>query len=117
MAASPAELADTAAEAIRALNHATLPGTTSLTYPGDAYSTIGNLTLLGQRLPQALGQVLIFLNRLEADGHLCTDDSRSLSAVLGDLHIAIGDARAAANELANALSRAHSALSRLAYQD
>jgi hypothetical protein len=44
-----------AAEAIRALNHATLtPG--AYPYPGDVYAVIGDLEALLQRLPQALHQ-------------------------------------------------------------
>jgi hypothetical protein len=37
---SPATTTD-AAEAIRALNHATLPGKTTLAWPADAYETLG----------------------------------------------------------------------------
>ncbi len=50
-----------AAEAIRALNHATLPGTGGLTYPADAYEALGQLAVLAARLPQALAQILAFL--------------------------------------------------------
>jgi len=49
----PAVLAGQAAEAVRALNHATLPGTGRLVFPADAYDVTGQLALLAARLPQA----------------------------------------------------------------
>lgn len=70
---SPAEtreIADEAAEAIRALCHATLPadGFPGLEYPVDAYHVLGSLELLASRLPQLLTQLAAFLQReLQAD--------------------------------------------------
>jgi hypothetical protein len=58
---SPAALAADAAEAVRALNHATLPGSGGLAFPADAYDVTGALSLLASRLPQALAQLLAFL--------------------------------------------------------
>jgi hypothetical protein len=57
-ALSPARLASDAAEAVRALNDATRPGTSGLIYPADAYDVTGALGLLASRLPQALAQLL-----------------------------------------------------------
>lgn len=57
----PAALAGDAAEAVRTLNHATLPGSGGLVFPADAYDVTGALSLLASRLPQALAQLLAFL--------------------------------------------------------
>jgi hypothetical protein len=58
----PAALAGEAAEAVRALNHATLPGSGGLAFPADAYDVAGQLALLASRLPQALAQLHAFLH-------------------------------------------------------
>jgi hypothetical protein len=39
---TPAQLADSAAEAIRALNHETMSSRADWEYPGDAYSTVAS---------------------------------------------------------------------------
>lgn len=60
-----------AAEAIRALNHATLPST-GYRWPSDVDAVIGELETLADRLLQALGQAANWLEQaLEADrvGH------------------------------------------------
>lgn len=62
--------ASTAAEAIRALNHATLPGRDGLTEPADAYEVLANLSSLAERLTQAIGQVQFFLDQQNADGDI-----------------------------------------------
>jgi len=61
--ATPAQLADRAAEAIRALNHATLNG--GLVYPGDAYDA-GPARLAGLTIPRAA------LDRLHCPGSSST---------------------------------------------
>ncbi|NED60209.1 hypothetical protein G3I15_04625, partial [Streptomyces sp. SID10244] len=70
---TPAQLADDAAEAIRALNHATLSGRPGWEYPADAYSVVGNLGTLVMRLPQVLEQLTEFVEQLHADGHVKAD--------------------------------------------
>jgi hypothetical protein len=57
----PAQRAEEAAEAIRALNYATLPGAGELMFPAGAYETAGALAVLAGRLPQALAQLSAFL--------------------------------------------------------
>lgn len=52
----PAAHADAAAEAIRAFNHATLPGRDGLTEPADAYQVLANLSSLAHRLRQAINR-------------------------------------------------------------
>jgi hypothetical protein len=48
----PARLAEDAAQAIQALNHATLPGAEGLAEPTDVYAVLGSLTTLVSRLPK-----------------------------------------------------------------
>lgn len=56
---SPSAAANTAAEAVRALNHATLdPASVDV---ADVYATLGALVEMLQRTPQALGQLLASL--------------------------------------------------------
>lgn len=114
-----AALAEQAAEAVRALNHATLrvPGA-RMRYPGDAYTVIGNLSELAMRLPQALTQLQRFIDELEAAGHLRHDtgDPRRLTRALDGLHTSTDDAVRAARHLYRALEAAHGALGSLAYE-
>ena len=63
-------IADTAAEAVRALNYATLPGQGGLTYPGDAYDLLAALGTLAERLPQLCQQVARWLTDEQRAGHL-----------------------------------------------
>jgi hypothetical protein len=113
---TPTQHADTAAEAIRALNHATQLAKGGLTYPGDAYSTLANLKSLAHQLPQAFQQINDFITRLESDGHLRSDRGRDsaeeVAAVTAGLTMAIQDAET----LAEHLDDVHSALAPLAYQ-
>jgi hypothetical protein len=110
----PAGWAYLAAEAVRALNHATLDPS-GYPYPGDAYSVIGNLQTLAQRLPQATDQASRYLIRAHAAGSVVDveDGSRTAPTVLeaiDGLHLAA----ALAAQLADALGGVHSATGRLA---
>src|SRR5689334_101787 len=59
-----AALAEHASEAIRALNHVTLAADGGvLRYPCDAYTLLGSLSELVERLPQLLEQIAAFLVR------------------------------------------------------
>ncbi|MHB1820890.1 MAG: hypothetical protein ACYCO9_23085 [Streptosporangiaceae bacterium] len=107
--ASPAELAGQAAEAVRALNHATLPDTSGLEYPADAYEVTGQLSLLAARLPQALAQLLAFLSEQAAAGQITVvagqhqgDPAAMLAAVTADLDAAAASARRLHQALDNA---------------
>ena len=97
---SPAELAGQAAEAVRALNHATLPGADGLANPADAYEVTGQLSLLAARLPQALAQILAFLGEKAAAGRITVvagqhagDPAAMPTAVTSDLDAAVASAR------------------------
>jgi hypothetical protein len=70
---SPATLAGDAAEAIRSLNHATLPGTDGLTWPSDAYDVLASLSLLAARLPQLLAQLDRYLTGEVETGRVMVD--------------------------------------------
>ena len=95
--ATPAELARQAAEAVRALNHATLPGAGGLEYPADAYEVTGQLAVLAARLPQALAQILgdhAAAGRITVvAGEHQGDPDAMLAAVTGDLDAAVASAR------------------------
>jgi hypothetical protein len=68
MTSLAAEHADAAAEAIRALNHATLPAAGGLSEPADAYEVFACLASLADRLRQSLTQVQHFLEEQHAAG-------------------------------------------------
>jgi hypothetical protein len=109
----PAGYADQAAEAVRALNHVTLPGAGGLVFPADAYETAGALGMLAARLPQALAQLSAFL-QAEADagrivivaGPHAGDPDTAIGAARGCLDAAA----AAAGRLYEALDAAQNAL-------
>ena len=114
---TPAQLADDAAEAIRAVNHLTRSlGSEGWQYPGDAYSVVGNLSEAAMRLGQALNQVAAFVRELHDEGHLRSDKDTldaDVNAATGGLY----DAFDASQQLYEALNRAHSGLSPIAYKD
>lgn len=108
------ELADNAAEAIRSINHATK----TLEYPGDIYSTVANLKILAQRLPQAFEQLGGRLTQLGHDGHLRIEPGRGdLADTQDDVYDALRAAIDAAQAMEQALDRAHTALGPIGYQD
>lgn len=118
-AKTPAQLSDDSAEAVRALNHATLQQSSNgWQYPGDAYSTVANLAHMTSMLPQALGQLESLIGALEDGGNLRSDKGpEDLPNRLVDFHGAIADAIGQAHALHRALDRAHQALGPIAYQD
>jgi hypothetical protein len=91
-------IANGAAAAIRALNHSTLPanGSPGLTYPSDAYRTLGALSMLADRLPQVLRQVASYLMRELQMDHVDIDGG----AHAGDPMGAIGTAASLLDEQA-----------------
>lgn len=109
---TPAQLADDAAEAIRALAHATLTQQAAgWEDPGDAYSVVANLETLAHRLPQALGQTESFIGAYEDAGRLRSDHGPDdLPQRLLTFHSAMAEAIRHAHSLGLALDRAHSAL-------
>jgi len=109
----PAALAGEAAEAVRALNHATLPGTSGLTFPADAYDVAGQLALLASRLPQALAQLLAFLQAEVKAGRVVIvagDQAGDPAAVLAAVTASLDSAVASARRLHQALDSAQNQL-------
>jgi hypothetical protein len=93
-------LAADAAEAVRGLNHATLPGAGGLVFPADAYDVTGQLALLASRLPQALAQLLAFLHAEVQAGRVAVvagehagDPAAVRAAVTASLDSAVASAR------------------------
>jgi hypothetical protein len=108
-----ARQADVAAEAVRALNHATQPWADGLTSPVDVYDTLGGLELLASRLPQALAQLQRFLAREQqaeriqvVDGEHVGDPAAAVAATSCQLE----QAADAAGSLRETLARAHELL-------
>jgi hypothetical protein len=114
---TPAQLADDAAEAVRALNHATLSTRDGWQFPADAYSVIGNLREMSQRLPQLLQQVEGFLQDLADGDHIRSDRGGNGAAEVNAALDGLDRAREDAVTMTAALDTVHSALSPLAYQE
>lgn len=98
-------LARSAAETVRALNHATLGGN-GLAQPADAYSLLGELSLAAAGLPQLLAQVGRWLTTALGAGQLGCDDGTDPAAAVSGAWLFIADARAGANALARSLEHA-----------
>jgi hypothetical protein len=94
----PVRHAETAAEAVRALNHATLPAARGLTEPADAYAVVGSLAVMTGRLPQALAQLQAFVEAEVAAGRV---------AIVAGAHA--GDPEAAAAAVARGVRTASAA--------
>lgn len=112
--ASPAVLAGQAAESVRLLNHATLPSAGGLVFPADAHEVAGQLALLASRLPQALAQLLAFLQAEVQAGRVAVvageharDPAAALAAVAGSLDAAVASARQLHQALDAAQKPAH----------
>lgn len=109
-------IADSASEAIRALNHATLPadGFTGLEHPSDVYHLLGAVHQLAIRLPQLLTQASAFLQRQLQYDAIAVDDGPFAGDPLGAVGTASyaleGAATSAAQRLAAAVDYAHEAI-------
>ncbi|WP_077192464.1 hypothetical protein [Streptomyces lydicus] len=114
----PENNADTAAEAVRKFNHATLPTPRSrsggLHYPGQAYSSVAAFKRMAQYLPQSFEETRGFLTRLHLEGTL-TADYGLVADHVSDATTALAEASHCADMLADALNRAHSALAPIGY--
>ncbi len=114
MTGEAAGRADTAAEAIRALNYATLPAAGTLTGPADVYDVVGALATLTGRLPQILSQLQSFLAGEHAAGRVRIVDGPHTgdpTAALAESDRWLTCAAGAADTLRHALEQAHAALS------
>lgn len=114
MSTDPARYADVAAEALRALNHTTRPGSTGLHTPADVYDTLAGLELLTARLPQVLTQLQAFLEREHAAGRVQVVDGPHTgdpAALLAATTHELSAAAVTAASLRDALADAHELLS------
>ena len=120
MTAAPAQCAEQAAEAVRALNHATLPAAGGLTEPADVYAVLGSLATLTARLPQALSQLLGFFQREQAAGRVQIVDGQHAgdpAAAVADLEQTLSCAASSAEALQHALEQAHATVTWAARTD
>ena len=105
----PARHADAAAEAIRALNHATLRhgDPAGYAWPCDVDAVIGELQLLAERLPQALTQAREWLADQLVAGRVGHDTpGRKPAFATGVVVGHLNEAEICAHALAAALARA-----------
>jgi len=107
------EHAETAAAAIRAINHLTYHDT-ALPYPSDAWLLIGQLASIAYRLQQALRQTATLIRGQQERGLVGIDAGTAYAgdpaAATRDTVAALDDARAAALQLADALEQAQQQL-------
>jgi hypothetical protein len=117
MEKTPAQYAEDAAEGVRAVNHVTLRDAEGWEFPCDAYDVVGGLSRVAMRMPQALQQVGKFIEGLASEGNVGVDAGGSdVAESQVDLQAALIDAVEAAENLRDALFRAHGVLSHLTYR-
>jgi len=111
---TPAALADQAAEAIRALNHATINYRgNGYVYPANVNDVLANLATLGQRLPQALDQAQAWLERQDKAGLLGHDTLGTATSTIDQIAAHLEEAGAHAERLATSLDAAAQGASHL----
>ncbi|GGZ28111.1 hypothetical protein [Streptomyces nitrosporeus] len=114
---TPAQLASTSADAVRALIHATFASPQAeWEFPGDAYSVVGGLSELARMLPQALDQIARHVEQLHTAGHIRSDRGGDGAGEVADALRALEFAAADAGQLSSRLETVHSALGPLAYK-
>ncbi|HUK71981.1 MAG TPA: hypothetical protein VLW50_24975 [Streptosporangiaceae bacterium] len=106
----PRDLADRAAESIRALNHLTPD---ALEYPGDLYDVIARLKVMAQRLPQLFGQLSAWLELEYAAGRIAHDSGQAPERYVKGVTDSLTLAAMGGSALADALDTAHNACSGL----
>lgn len=112
---SAAELADTAYEAVRALNQATLPAQCELTGHEDLYRVAGSLAALLRGTPQALRQAADWVAREQQTGRVRVDEACPASPAT-TVAVIVTELSAAAEAVARAarrVDRAHQAAAHL----
>ena len=116
MSQTASEAAQEAADAIKALNYATLPHEDypGLEFPSDVYDVIGSLKNAMQRMPQALEQCSLWLGEQNAAGKVGHDSGADPGQDVGNTRYLLDTTAATmAAELAAVLNRAHSASAHL----
>lgn len=113
----PESLADQAAEAIRAINHATASPKAEggYVYPAELYSVVMTLSHMASMLPQLLQQASRWLEHQDEHDRLRVDNGNSMqcSIVVGGALADLDDAVRLASMLNGVLERAGQHLSRV----
>jgi hypothetical protein len=110
--ASTIELAESAARAVRELNHRTRAQDT-FTGPADLYWHVAELVLLVGGLPQLLGQLAHWLDTEHDAGRVRSDNATDPGPAVADATAELADAGAAARDLSSVLARAQQHLAHL----
>ncbi|MFF6844628.1 hypothetical protein ACFY8X_38560 [Streptomyces tanashiensis] len=113
---TPAQHADAAAEAVRAINHLTRSPRDDWQYPGDVYSLVAGLSQMAMMLPQALEQAQQLIANLDEAGKLRSDKDQ-LEHDVRETLLGLEMASQAASEVYAGLNRAHSGLGPIGYKD
>jgi hypothetical protein len=109
-----AQVAESAAEAVRTLNLRTMAGKGEPEYPADVYEIIGNLKAMADRLPQLLGQLAAWLESEHQAGRIAHDSGREDPGVyVARVRDALIFGSDRAGNLADELRQAHNACSGL----
>jgi len=112
---APADLAEAAYEAVRALNHATLPAQCELADHLDLCRVLGSLSALLHASPQALRQAGDWLAREQQHATVRVDAAgpESPATTVGAIVTALSDAADALTHSARRVDRAHEAAAHL----
>lgn len=105
--------ADAAAEALRALNHATRPGVGAVSGTADVYDVLGALVLLTGRLPQVLSQLQASVAAEHTAGRIAIVDGPHTgdpAGALAQLSSMLNCAAVHATSMGQALQHAHTTL-------
>ncbi len=97
---TPAQLADEAAENIRAINHKTIGG---YEHPSEVYDVVGGLAHLVRMLPQVLQQAQGYLEKLNSTNELGHDSSEDADAEVTDVDSCVGAIQEATDGAVDAL--------------
>ncbi|MFK0288326.1 hypothetical protein ACIQVL_48820 [Streptomyces sp. NPDC090499] len=101
---TPSQIANAAAEEIRALNHRTLK-TDAFPFPADVSDTTTAVTSLVQRLPQTLKQLEAGLQALHDDNRIRLADRHPSEVSQADIVRAVSDALFGLREARQELGR------------
>jgi hypothetical protein len=112
---SSAELADAAYEAVRALNHATMPWADDGPAGVDLYRVLGSLTALLHITPQALIQAAARASRMQRQGRIGVDAASPAdpAETVAGMQAALARAAALAAQAADLVDAAHEAAAHL----
>jgi hypothetical protein len=121
----PGTALEIAAEALRDFNHRTLDGTRATTpgwrYAPDAYTVLGELTVIASRLPQALHQVATALCHEAETGRIRIDPGTRFDGhperAVANATDHLERAAVAAGVIYRGIAAAQNAISAAAYRD